>query len=78
MHNKNSMNSNANFNINCEDYGIELVKVDTFYPSYKLCHECGHKKVDVKLSDCTYHCEKCGYTADRNYNASLNLASHIA
>ncbi len=62
----------------CEDYNIELVEADKFYPSSKLCHECGHKKVDLKLSDCTYHCEECGYTADRDYNASLNLASYSA
>ncbi|MBO1298580.1 MULTISPECIES: RNA-guided endonuclease InsQ/TnpB family protein [unclassified Enterococcus] len=62
----------------CEDYGIELVEADRFYPSSKLCHECGHKKVDLKLSDRTYHCEECGYTADRDYLASLNLASYIA
>ncbi|MDB7102053.1 RNA-guided endonuclease InsQ/TnpB family protein [Enterococcus mundtii] len=62
----------------CEDYGIELVEADRFYPSSKLCHECGHKKVDLKLSDRTYHCEECGYTADRDYHASLNLASYIA
>ncbi|MBO1086336.1 RNA-guided endonuclease InsQ/TnpB family protein [Enterococcus mundtii] len=62
----------------CEGYGIELVEADRFYPSSKLCHECGHKKVDLKLSDRTYHCEECGYTADRDYHASLNLASYIA
>lgn len=62
----------------CETYNIELVEADKFYPSSKLCHECGHKKVNLKLSDRIYHCEKCGYTADRDYNASLNLASYIA
>lgn len=62
----------------CEDYGIELVEADKFYPSSKLCHACGHKKVDLKLSDRTYHCDKCDYRADRDYNASLNLASYSA
>lgn len=62
----------------CENYSIELVEAGKFYPSSKLCHECGHKKVDLKLSDRTYHCDKCGYTADRDYNASLNLASYSA
>lgn len=60
----------------CEDYGIELVEADKFYPSSKLCHECGHKKVDLKLSVHTYHCDKYGYTAGRDYNASVNLASY--
>lgn len=42
------MNSSANFNINVKDDGIELVEADKFYPSSKLCHECGHKEVSRK------------------------------
>mgnify|MGYP002704253747 FL=1 len=56
----------------CEENGIELRIVDSFYPSSKLCHCCGNIKKDLKLSDRTYKC-KCGYVADRDYNASLNL-----
>ncbi len=57
----------------CKEYGIELRLVDRFYPSSKLCHECGSIKSDLKLSDRTYICAECGYTADRDFNASLNL-----
>jgi putative transposase len=56
----------------CRQNGIELRVVDRFYPSSKLCHECGNVKSDLKLSDRKYICE-CGYEADRDYNASLNL-----
>jgi putative transposase len=56
----------------CRQNGIELRIVDRFYPSSKLCHECGNIKSDLKLSDRTYICE-CGYEADRDFNASLNL-----
>ena len=56
----------------CRQNGIELRVVDRFYPSSKLCHECGSIKSDLKLSDRRYICE-CGYEADRDYNASLNL-----
>lgn len=56
----------------CNEFGIELRIVDRFYPSSKTCHNCGNVKSDLKLSDRTYICE-CGYTADRDYNASLNL-----
>lgn len=56
----------------CKELGIELRIVDRWYPSSKLCHECGHIKKDLKLSDREYICE-CGYRADRDYNASLNL-----
>ena len=57
----------------CNGYGIELRVVDRFYPSSKICHNCGCIKSDLKLSDRTYHCCECGYTEDRDYNASLNL-----
>ncbi|WP_429968408.1 RNA-guided endonuclease InsQ/TnpB family protein [Enterococcus sp. DIV2371] len=62
----------------CEEYGIEFVEADRFYPSSKLCYECGHRKVNLKLKDRIYHCNKCSYTADRDHNASLNLASYSA
>ena len=57
----------------CNEYGIELRIVDRFYPSSKTCHCCGSVKSDLKLSDRIYHCKECGYTEDRDYNASLNL-----
>ena len=57
----------------CKEYGIELRVVDRFYPSSKTCHNCGCVKPDLKLSDRTYHCDECGYTEDRDFNASLNL-----
>ena len=57
----------------CNEYGIELRVADRFYPSSKTCHKCGCIKSDLKLSDRTYTCSECGYTADRDFNASLNL-----
>ena len=57
----------------CREYNIELRVVDRFYPSSKTCHKCGHIKKDLKLSDRTYRCDECGYTVDRDINASLNL-----
>ena len=56
----------------CKKNGIEIRIVDRFYPSSKMCHECRCIKKDLKLSDRIYKCE-CGYVADRDYNASLNL-----
>lgn len=56
----------------CQELGIELRIADRWYPSSKLCHKCGYIKKDLKLSDREYICE-CGYHADRDYNASLNL-----
>lgn len=57
----------------CNEYGIELRIVSRFYPSSKTCHNCGCIKADLKLSDRIYHCSECGYTEDRDLNASLNL-----
>ena len=56
----------------CKESGIEVRVVDRFYPSSKLCHCCGFIKKDLKLSDRIYKCD-CGYTCDRDFNASLNL-----
>ena len=56
----------------CGHNGIELRIVDKWYPSSKVCHCCGQVKKDLKLSDRIFRCT-CGYTADRDYNASLNL-----
>ena len=56
----------------CKWNNIELRIVDRYYPSSKLCHNCGQIKKDLKLSDRIYKCN-CGYEEDRDFNASLNL-----
>ncbi len=56
----------------CKELGMELRVADRRYPSSKMCHACGCIKKNLKLSDREYICE-CGYHADRDYNASLNL-----
>lgn len=61
----------------CDDNSIELRIADRWYPSSKMCHRCGSIKKDLKLSDRIYHCS-CGYIADRDFNASLNLRDAIA
>lgn len=57
----------------CKENNIELRVVDRWYPSSKLCHDCGHINKDLKLSDRVYRCSECGYVEDRDINASLNL-----
>jgi len=56
----------------CHQNNIELRIVNRWLPSSKICNCCGNIKKDLKLSDRTYICA-CGYVADRDYNASLNL-----
>ena len=56
----------------CDENGIELRVADRFYPSSKTCHHCVSVRKNLKLSDRIYRCE-CGYVADRDFNAALNL-----
>lgn len=60
----------------CKFKGIELVKADRFFPSSKTCSSCGYIKKDLKLSDRTYICPKCGNVIDRDLNAAINLANY--
>ena len=57
--------------------GVKVLKVDRFYPSSKTCSVCGAVKEDLKLSDRTYRCDKCGAMFDRDYNASRNLLGQL-
>ena len=50
-----------------------LVKIDRFYPSSKTCSNCGCVKESLKLSERTYKCNECGFTIDRDLNASINI-----
>jgi putative transposase len=61
----------------CKMLGIELRIVSRFYPSSKTCHECGQIKSDLKLSDRVFKCD-CGYEANRDYNASLNIRDTLS
>ena len=61
----------------CKWNNIELRIVDRYFPSSKLCHECGSIKTDLKLSDRIYICPECGNVIDRDYQASLNLKDAI-
>jgi len=52
---------------------VELRVVDRWFPSSKICSECGSIKSDLKLSDREYICKDCGIILDRDKNASINL-----
>jgi putative transposase len=59
----------------CRWNGVNLILADTFFPSSKLCNNCGQKKDDLDLSVRRYTCE-CGYSCDRDLNASRNLKDY--
>lgn len=54
-------------------YGRMFVQVDRFYPSSRLCHDCGHKYDGLRLSEREWVCESCGVLHDRDVNAALNI-----
>lgn len=56
----------------CEWYGKDFHKIDRFFPSSKMCSNCGVVKESLKLSERTYSCE-CGLSIDRDLNAAINI-----
>ncbi len=57
----------------CNWYGRDLVVIDRFYPSTKLCSNCGYKNKDLTLKDRNWCCPKCSTEHDRDLNASINI-----
>src|SRR5579875_3574709 len=41
-------------------YAVHIVAVDRFYPSSRLCYECGHKHDGLTLADRRWICPGCG------------------
>lgn len=56
--------------------GKEVIKVDRWFPSSKLCSCCGNKKEELKLSERVYRCDNCGLKIDRDLNAANNLVNY--
>ena len=54
-------------------YGRTFVQVDMFYPSSRLCHNCGYKYDELRLLEREWVCESCGVSHDRDVNAALNI-----
>ncbi|MGW8766452.1 RNA-guided endonuclease InsQ/TnpB family protein [Streptomyces sp. NPDC055815] len=54
-------------------YGREVIAVDRFFPSSKLCSRCGTLAKSLTLQVRIWTCEGCGTTHDRDVNAAKNL-----
>ena len=52
--------------------GKHLVKIDQWFASSKTCSYCGHKQEEMPLNIRSWTCE-CGYVADRDINAAINV-----
>lgn len=55
------------------EQGKQLIKIDKWFPSTKMCSCCGTVKDTLSLAERTYKCENCGTILDRDYNASINI-----
>jgi putative transposase len=54
-------------------YGRDIIEIDRWFPSSKLCSCCGNKKNNLTLKDRIYRCKSCGYENDRDVNAAINI-----
>ncbi|MEU3342516.1 RNA-guided endonuclease TnpB family protein [Streptomyces sp. NPDC006668] len=57
----------------CAWYGRELVVIDRFFPSSKLCGNCGTVAAKLPLNVRAWTCEHCGAVHDRDVNAARNI-----
>jgi len=57
----------------CRNYGKTFLAIGRFDPSSKICHQCGHLKRDLTLSDREWVCPDCGTHHDRDINAAINI-----
>jgi putative transposase len=56
-----------------EWYNRDIIEIDRYFPSSKLCNVCNYKNNDLSLSDRTWKCPECGTEHDRDLNAALNI-----
>lgn len=50
-----------------------FIKIDRFFPSSKMCSNCGWIKQDLTLNIREWYCPSCGKKHDRDFNASQNI-----
>ena len=50
-----------------------VLKIDRFFPSSKLCHNCGYKNEALSLNDRKWICPVCYSELDRDINAAKNI-----
>jgi putative transposase len=56
-----------------EWYGNDILEVDRWFPSSKLCSSCGEKNLNLKLNHREWTCTTCNTTHDRDINAAMNI-----
>jgi putative transposase len=53
--------------------GGQLIEINRFFPSSKMCSECGHVVDKLPLDIREWDCPSCGIHHDRDGNAALNI-----
>ncbi len=64
--------------LNFLDYKLKhkggvLVEIERFFPSSKLCSNCGHKYEELQLHEREWTCESCNIRHSRDDNAAKNI-----
>jgi putative transposase len=54
-------------------YGRDLIKINTFEPSSKLCNNCGFINKELTLNHRIFECPICDYKENRDINAAKNI-----
>jgi putative transposase len=57
----------------CDWYGRRFVKIDRWFPSSKMCSDCGYIVDKLPLNIREWNCPKCKAHHDRDENASKNI-----
>lgn len=52
---------------------FNVVYIDKFFPSTKMCSNCWFVKEKIKLSEKLFKCENCKFEINRDLNASINI-----
>ena len=58
----------------CAKRSVRLIQAGQRFASTQICARCGERPSQrIGLSERRYRCVHCGWVADRDYNASVNL-----
>ncbi|MEO0601705.1 MAG: transposase [Myxococcota bacterium] len=57
-------------------HGGTVTKAPRNFPSTRRCSHCGEVGPKLPLAQRTFSCRRCGFVADRDHNAAINLARY--
>ena len=56
-----------------KDYDCNIIVMDRYFPSSKLCSNCGFKNIKLKVEQKSWKCPNCKKKWDRDLNAAINI-----